>query len=94
MKLLFLKMLLGSVLLSAPECKPIKNDSLLTDGKWIKVSDVYLANGKESYLTIGVFTEALSYPMWKALKRKYYNKKAHEKGAYYYIDDVSVVLIE
>ncbi|MES2559026.1 MAG: OmpA family protein [Bacteroidota bacterium] len=68
-----------------------QNDTILANDKdWILICATYKATGKERYLTIGKFDPIIS--LMKIDNRKH--KIANFYSAYYYIDDVSLVLME
>jgi OmpA-OmpF porin, OOP family len=62
---------------------------------WHRVDFEYLAKGAEEYLVIGFFHDDLTRKAFKKLvrKNKIDNVDTQDKSAYYYIDDVSVVMI-
>lgn len=65
-------------------------DSVLSDTKeWVEVSGEYVANGGERFLTIGNFAS-----FNRSNVRQTNNPNAVLQGAYYYVDDVSVVPID
>lgn len=66
------------------DVKPqIKSDKFVTDtDKWVKISGIFKANGKEQYLILGCFPKS---------KNDFKVEKKHrKKSAGYYIDDVMV----
>ncbi|MBN9294463.1 MAG: OmpA family protein [Flavobacteriia bacterium] len=60
---------------------------------WDKVCNVYTAEGGEKYITIGNFTNNNQVGYEKMRKPNYY-KGAQIVAAYYYLDNVSVKLID
>lgn len=60
---------------------------------WEKVCGTYIAEGGEEFITIGNFTATDKTKTEKALKLKDY-KGVQSDVAYYYIDDVSVILVD
>lgn len=63
-------------------------NGLCDDLNWMKVSCIYFAKGGEKYLTIGVFKKdfELGHTIMEASKPL--------NCAYYYIDDVSIILLD
>jgi OmpA-OmpF porin, OOP family len=59
---------------------------------WEKICGTYVAEGGEKFITIGNFTTNENTKNEKNLKQTY--KGTPVIGAYYYIDDVSIVLLE
>ena len=76
-----------------------KSDTLITDTlNWVRISAVYKAKGSEQYLTIGVFKNDMSKKEFRKKMKHPFNSKVEinyikeiGKGAYYYIDDVSII---
>lgn len=60
---------------------------------WEKICGTYTAEGGESYIHIGNFTPDDKTSIEKALKLKNYKGKP-TISAYYYIDDISVVMVD
>ena len=60
---------------------------------WEKVCGTYIAEGGEEYITIGNFTATDKTKTEKAIKIKDY-KGVLSDFAYYYIDDISVVMVD
>lgn len=58
--------------------------------EWIQITGIYNATGNEEYLTIGIFKDDDKKVKTKKIKK---GKKHQGLYAYYYIDDVDVVLI-
>jgi len=74
----------------------VNKEKFLSDTAWTEISGIYTAHGGESVITIGNFTRRNETP---AIYRssKGYAYEGTEKfviGAYYFIDDVSVVPIK
>lgn len=65
-------------------------DSLLADSKmWTEISGDFIAQGGERYLTIGNFM-----PFNRSHVEELGNSNAILPGAYYYIDDVSLICLD
>lgn len=55
---------------------------------WQKVEGVFLASGKEEYLTIGCFK------LWNGVQSNYYHNFLSMIETYYFIDDVSITPLD
>ena len=58
------------------------------DSKWTLITGTFIANGDEQYLTIGNFEKQ------NKVRKKVVGKKDNRYQAYYYMDDISLVLCE
>jgi hypothetical protein len=58
---------------------------------WIKLQGIYKAAGGESYLTIGCFRGMLEYSIYRNLYLP--QRKESRNTAYYFVDDVSVMML-
>ena len=64
------------------------NNKIISDTlNWVEVSGIYVANGGERYITIGNFLDDANTDTLNTGNGSY-------PGAYYYIDDVSVIPID
>jgi len=90
--LIWRRMIQGYFALFCEEGAKVVNPNLFNDTiNWQEVTTYYYAHGDEKYLTIGVFKNDVSKRKYKTiLKNNHFNSKGKYKGAYYYIDDVSV----
>jgi hypothetical protein len=74
----------GNVLNLAPNALKFGNPVITDTINWIKVSGIYAANGGEQYIIIGNFFDDLHTDTVGLMGGNY-------GGAYYYIDDVTVI---
>lgn len=72
----------------------ICNNEGFLDKKWTKVEMNYIANGGESYFTIGLFSDNFSFKNYKKGVKNVVNKDARETNAYYYVDNVSITPLD
>lgn len=77
----------GNFLLSyIPQIKKFNNPIIADTLNWVEISGIYQANGNENHITIGNFNNDLTTDTLCFNSNNIY-------GAYYFIDDVSVVNI-
>jgi Mg-chelatase subunit ChlD len=59
---------------------------------WVEVEGFYKANGGESYLTFGSFSDTTAIPLWKLDTPSWMGNASNHirRGAYIYLDDVCV----
>lgn len=80
------------ILQTARHLVTIKNQEALSARKWTKVEANYIAYGGEEYLIIGSFRANMTKKEFKQkMKRPALRCNNNECGAYYYIDEVSLV---
>jgi Secretion system C-terminal sorting domain len=74
-----------------PAIPQVTFDTIVSDTiNWVELTDTLLAQGGELYFAIGLFTDNLS----STFDTVYYDTTNQFTVAYYFIDDVSVTLIE
>lgn len=90
----------GRCMLDVSNNVNIKFDSLYKKEddiyKWVKIESSYIANGNETYLTIGVFKNSLSKSFHFYIKHlcKKNNPQSLMVANYYFIDNVSLLMCE
>ncbi len=77
----------GSILNYEPQILKFMNPILKDSANWIEISSIYYSTGDENYLTIGNFYNDASTDTLSTGYSTY-------EGAYYNIDDVSVIAID
>jgi OmpA-OmpF porin, OOP family len=82
---------------SALKCETkvtVKEIDFKNSNDWVQVKGMYHASGGEKYLTIGIFADDISKKEWLELENNNAIQGVTKSSSYYYIDDVSVSIID
>ena len=79
---------IGDVILVNPQIQSSAVNPITETTNWIEISDNYIAQGGERFLTIGNFFDGLD------IVYQVHYSNSSQQAAYYFIDDVSVTEID